>query len=81
MTAMAITTDGHGNRYAAVHVEELDEWAWLLGQLEDWLLRASDETAEDWSEYSGPGGATVEQIAEVLGHWTIRMRHLAEGDT
>ena len=28
----AITTDVHGNRYAQVHVEELDEWAWMLGQ-------------------------------------------------
>ena len=79
MTAPVIATDDHGNRYAAVHVEELDEWAWLLGRLEDWLLRASDDTAQDWAEFSGPCGARIDEIVHVLGNWSIRMRALAEG--
>lgn len=81
MSAPTITTDVHGNRYAAVHVEELDEWAWLLGRLEDWLLHASEETIEDWAEFSGPCGAGIEQVLYVLGHWSVRMRRLAEGRT
>lgn len=79
MTAMPITTDIHGNRYAAVHVEELDEWAWLLARLGAWLEHASDETVKDWAEFAGPCGARIEDIVYVLGHWNIRMRALAEG--
>lgn len=79
MTAPVITTDDYGNRYAAVHVEELDEWAWLLGRLEDWLLRASDETAQDWAGFSGPYGARIDEIVYVLGNCSVRMRALAEG--
>lgn len=75
----AITTDDYGNHYAAVHVEELDEWAWLLARLEDWLLHARPETVEDWDEFSGPGGARIGDVVYVLGHWAIRMRNLAEG--
>lgn len=81
MSAPAITTDAHGNRYAAVAVAELDEWAWLLGQIEDWLLHAAEETIEDWGEFTGPCGPRLDEVVYVLGHWTIRMRHLAEGRT
>lgn len=73
------TTDAHGNRYAAVHVEELDDWAWVLARLEDWLSHAQPETAEDWAEVTGPCGARLEDIASTLGRWAARMRDLAEG--
>ena len=79
MNAPVITTDVHGNRYAAVHVEELDEWAWLLGRLEDWLGHADPDTAQDWDSFSGPSGARIEEVVYVLGHWTIRMRNLSQG--
>ncbi len=79
MSAPAITTDGHGDRYATVHVEEIDEWAWLLGCLEDWLLHAQPETAADWAAFSGPCGPRLEDVVHVLGHWGVRMRALAEG--
>jgi hypothetical protein len=79
MNAPAITTDRFGNRYAAVAVDELDEWAWLLGRLEDWLLHASTETVEDWVDFTGPCGPRLEQIVYMLGHYSLRMRHLAEG--
>lgn len=82
MTApSAITTDVHGNRYAAVHIEELDEWAWLLSRLEDWLGHAQPETTQDWEDFSGPGGARLDEVIYVLGHWTVRMHNLAEGRT
>lgn len=79
MNAPSFTTDSHGNRYAAVHIEELDEWAWLLGQIEDWLLHASDETIENFNEFTEPCGPRIGDVVDTLGHWTIRMRELAEG--
>ncbi|MDQ3573846.1 MAG: hypothetical protein M3378_09935 [Actinomycetota bacterium] len=79
MSTPAITTDHYDNRYAAVAVEELDEWAWLLGRLEDWLSQAQPDTAADWAHFSGPCGADLDQIVYVLGHWAVRMRNLAEG--
>ena len=81
MSAPAITTDEFGNRYAAVAVEELDEWAWLLGQLEDWLLHASQGAIEDWHDFTGPCGPRIEHITYVLGHWSVRMRRLSQGQT
>ena len=41
MSVPGITTDTHGNRYAAVPVAELDDWAWMLSRLEDWLGHAA----------------------------------------
>lgn len=79
MSAPPITTDIYGNRYAAVPVEELDDWRWLLTRLEDWLLRDDPEIAADWAEFTGPCGPKLEEIIYVLGQWSIRMRNLAEG--
>lgn len=33
-------TDEHGNRYAAVHVEDVEEWAGLLSRIGEWLGQA-----------------------------------------
>lgn len=79
MTDPTITTDDYGNRYAAVHIEEIDEWAWMLGRLEDWLLHAQDGTRADWAEFTGPCGPRFDDVIYVLGNWSIRMRNLAEG--
>ncbi|MGI8756602.1 MAG: hypothetical protein ACR2MB_12225 [Acidimicrobiales bacterium] len=79
MTATPIITDVHANRYAPVHVEELDEWAWLLGRVKDWLLHAPPDTVEDCNDFTGPGGPRINDVIYVLGHWTVRMRALAEG--
>ena len=79
MTAPTLTADDYGNLYAPVHVEELDEWAWLLARLEDWLTNADIETARDWASFSGPCGAGLDEIIYVLGHWAVRMLNLAGG--
>lgn len=79
MNQPGITVDIHGNRYAAVHVEELDEWAWLLTHLEDWLAHAQPETVADFEDFTGPCGARLDQVISALGHRVLRMRHLAEG--
>lgn len=79
MNPAAITTDAHGDRYAAVHVEELDEWAWLLGRVEDWLLHAHAETIADWARFAGPCGEDIGEVTDTLGRATVRMRDLAQG--
>jgi len=80
MSAPVITTDPHGNRHAAVDIAELDDWAWMLSRLEDWLgHHAGPETVDDWADFAGPGGVRLDQIVYVLGHWVPRMRALAAG--
>ena len=78
MTADAgLITDRHGNRYASVHIEELDEWAWLLGRLGDWMTHASPDTTNDWNTFFGPCGPHLNDVTYVLGHWTVRRHTLA----
>lgn len=79
MSAPTITTDIHGDRYAAVHVEELDEWAWLLGRIEDWLLHADEDTIACWAAFCGPRGERIDEVTEALGRATVRMHNLAQG--
>lgn len=79
MTPPTITTDVHGDRYAAVHVTELAEWAWLLSRIEDWLLHAHDDTIADWADFAGPCGARIGDVTDLLGRWSVRMRDLAQG--
>ena len=64
-------------RFHSIAVHRYAVPAWLLGRLEDWLLHASPETIEDWDDFTGPCGARIEDIAYMLGHWSIRMRNLA----
>ena len=73
-----IITDVHGDCYAPVPVEDLEEWRWLLLRLEDWLLNADPDTAADWAEFTGPDGPRLEQIIDLLGQWSMRMRYLTE---
>jgi hypothetical protein len=79
MNAPTIITDIHGDRYALVHVEELDEWAWLLGRVEDWLLHAGDDTVVDWTGFAGPCGARIDDVTDLLGRASVRMLDLARG--
>jgi hypothetical protein len=79
MSAPTITTDIHGDRYAPVHVDELDQWAWLLGRVEDWLLHAHDETVADWAQFAGPQGQDIADVTDALGRTSVRMRDLAAG--
>lgn len=81
MTAPTLTSDDYGNLYAQVHIEELDEWAWLLTRLEEWFLQAWPDTRDDWAEFTGPCGPRFDDVIYVLGNWSIRMRNLAEGRT
>lgn len=78
MTA-PLVTDTHGNRYAPVGIEELDEWAWLIARIEEWLLHAGDDTIADYNESTGPCGPSVDDVTYTLGHMVVRMRNLAKG--
>ena len=75
----AIITDVHGGRYAPVFVDELDEWAWLLGRVEDWLLHADHDTVADWARFAGPCGERSDELTDTLGRASVRMRDLARG--
>jgi hypothetical protein len=72
--SQAVTlTDIHGDRYAPVHVEELDKWAWLLGRVEDWLLHANDSrdpcgSSRDRHQTIGAGQIGEDGFAELLAH-------------
>ena len=79
MTAPVLITDVHGDRYAPVHVEELDDWAWLLGRIEDWLLHADHATIADWAQFTGPCGEGIDDVIDALGRASVRMRDLARG--
>ena len=75
----AIITDSHGDRYTPVHVDELDEWAWLLRLVEDWLGHAGHDTVADWARFAGPCGEHIDDVADTLGRASLRMRDLAKG--
>ncbi len=69
--------DGAGNRWAAVAAEELEEWAWLLAWLEDWLIYADHDTAANWADFAGPRCGSLDDVAVMLGQRVVRMRRLA----
>ena len=69
-------TDAHGNRYAPVHVDDLEDWADLVGLIEDWLLHASDETLAELADF-GPTRRPVDPLIRDLGALCVRLRRLA----
>jgi hypothetical protein len=79
MSAPLIGTGLDGDRHSAVPVDELADWAWILGRVEDWLRQAQPEVAHDWAHFAGPGGIRLADVAHILGEWAVRMRNLAEG--
>lgn len=78
MSAPRLATDDHANRHPVVPTDELDEWAWLLGRLEDWLSQAQPGTLADWKDFAGPCGTGLDDVIYVLGHWAVRMRTLGK---
>lgn len=79
MSTTSVTADHPGNRHATPAVHEFDELAWLLGQLEDWLIHAAEATTADWHAFTGAGGPSIPDVIRMLGRWSVRMSDLAEG--
>ena len=71
--------DGEGFvRLSAFTVEDL---AWLIGVLEDWLLHASDDTSADLAAFAGngpfsrPADQHARLIANQLGDHHVTLLH------
>ena len=60
-----------------MHREELDEIAWTIGLIEDWLLHTTDDVYNDLATFAGNGAFTRPAhlhgrlIARHLGDHTI----------
>lgn len=78
MTPPPFIVDGHSNHYTPVHVEDLDEWADLVGLIEDWLLHASDETLAELADF-GSSPRPAEPVIAELGALCVQLRRLARG--
>lgn len=60
--------------FVRMHVEELDEIAWTLGLIEDWLLHTTDDVYADLAAFAGHGPFT--RPAHV--HGRLIARHLGD---
>ena len=58
---------------------ELQEWAWLAGQLADWLATTTDTTALDFNRRFG-GSPTHQTALWALNHVAKRITTLLDGD-
>jgi hypothetical protein len=59
---------------------EVEELHWLLGQLEDWLLHASDEVLAELGEFVNhhyPRGAAL-HVIDTLGLYSVELRRRGE---
>jgi hypothetical protein len=55
---------------------ELDEWAWLMALLEDWLATSDNDTRRDYTDHVGPCGPQLADVVWTLGSMAARMRNL-----
>ena len=58
---------------------ELLEWAWLAGQLSEWLVNAADTTRHDHT-HRFPHGPDVPRTAWMLEQISERIGGLLDGD-
>lgn len=61
---------------------EVEELYWLLGQLEDWLLHASDEVVDELGEFVDRLHArgAVLHVVDTLGRYTVELRRRSQGE-
>jgi hypothetical protein len=77
-TAPAVGSADDG--YIRIPTHVIDDLAWLIGVLEDWLLHASDDTAADLAQFAGGGPFTrhpdrhARLIASQLGEHHVVLR-------
>lgn len=68
-------------REVAVPAAELNEWATLVGFLEDWLIHAEQTTLADYTDFAADalgGPARIEHTIEALGAMTVRIHRLLD---
>jgi hypothetical protein len=78
----ARVADAYGRPMGAVYCTDLDDWAWLIEQLDGWLTNASPATRNDYAAFVadrfGPcGGPKLTDVCWMLGAMSFRMRVLA----
>jgi hypothetical protein len=61
-----------------VDAGELDEWAWLLSHVEDWLLHAQPDTIADYQDFAR--SPRFDDVVATLGQFSVRMHRLARND-
>ncbi len=67
------------DRVVAVEAGELDEWAWLMAFIEEWLGNSEIETRRDFADHAGPCGPRLADVVATLDNMAIRMWALAGG--
>jgi len=80
----ARVADAFGQPMGAIYVTDLDDWAWLIEQLDGWLSNASASTRNDYAAFVadrfGPGGGPpLADVCWMLGAMAFRMRVLSSG--
>jgi len=71
MTTTSMTHGGPtGDGWLRLPVLAIEDLAWLIGILEDWLLHASDEAYDDLAEFAGRGPFTrpADQHGRLIAH-------------
>lgn len=69
----------HRDRVIEVDAGELDDWAWLLGHLHDWLSHTNKATIADYHRFDNPYDR-FDQIVVTLENFSVRAGRLAHGD-
>jgi len=80
--APARVADAFGEPMGAIYTTDLDDWAWLIEQLDGWLTNASTSVRDDYAAFVtdrfGPGGGpALPDVCWMLGAMSLRMRVLA----
>jgi hypothetical protein len=67
----------------ALHDDEADNLAWLLGEVEDWLLHTDDVVLDDLDRFLGPtcfGATRATDVVELLGHYSSLLGRRRRGE-
>jgi hypothetical protein len=78
---ITLNTDGADNpdQLLGVAAGELFEWAWLIGDLADWLDHADKYTRANFEEFFA-GRANLDKTAWFTAHIAQRIAALLDGD-
>jgi hypothetical protein len=66
-----------------LHDDEAVDLAWLLGEVEDWLLHAEQGVRDDLDDFLGPavlGSTRVGDVIDLLGRYSSLIGRRHRGD-